>query len=92
MTKIKVKSIIWDAYNTKHIKKHNILIIEAEEAGKKLIYHKRTYKNRFLVIGKSKNRLITLILDRESVGAYYLVTARDSNRKERKKANEIKNL
>lgn len=83
MTRITIKKLVWDAYNIEHIKKHNVTVDEAEEAGKHFISHKKGKKGRYLAIGKSGARLISLIVKRESAGVYYLVTARDSSKKER---------
>lgn len=88
MTRIIIKELVWDAYNTEHIKKHNITICEAEEAVKNFISHKKGKKGRYLAIGKSGSKLISLIVRRESIGVYYLVTARDSSKKERKEIYE----
>lgn len=88
MTKIKVKTLVWNEHNLKHIKRHKIEVEEAKETGKNLVYHRRTYGGRFLAVGRSKERIITLILSRKGIGEYYLVTARDSNKKERKKFYE----
>jgi len=45
----------------------------------------KTYKGRILVIGKTKtNRLITTVLSPEGNNVYFVVTARDTNRKERR--------
>jgi len=85
MTKIKVKTIIWEEWNIKHIKKHNIVPSEVTEVGSSLIYHQKTRKERYIAIGRSGTRLITLILSRKDTGTYYLVTARDSNKKERRR-------
>ncbi len=84
MTRIRVKTIIWDQWNTEHIKKHGVLIHEVEEAGKNIIYHRKTEKNRFLAVGMSGNRMITLIIRRLESTRYFLVTARDASKKERK--------
>lgn len=88
MTRIKVKEIIFDEWNIAHIRKHKVSPEEVIEAGKHLVYHRVTYKKRYLAMGKSGKRLITLILKREKTGAYYLVSARDASKKERKKVYE----
>ncbi len=88
MTKIIIKKLVWDAYNIEHIKKHNTTVDEAEEAVRNFISHKKGKKGRYLAIGKSGSRLISLIVRRESVGIYYLITARDSSKKERKEIYE----
>lgn len=92
MTRIVIKKLVWDAYNLEHIKKHNIAVDEAEEAVKNFISHKKGKKGRYLAIGKSGSRLISLIVRRESVGVYYLVTARDSSKKERREIYEKKKI
>lgn len=86
MTKIKVRKIIWEEWNIEHIKKHNVVPSEVAEVGRSLIYHQKTRKERYIAIGRSGTRIITLILSRKATGSYYLVTARDSNKKERRKA------
>ena len=84
MTRIAVKEFIFDDQNLKHISKHNVVEAEIREAGQNLIYHRRTYKGRYLLIGRSKKRLLTLILNCLSPGKYYVVTARDASKKERR--------
>ena len=88
MTRIKVKALVWDAWNLEHIQKHRIKTKEVEEAGKNLIYHRKTHDGRYLAIGRSKKKLITLILKRKNTGQYYIVTARDSSRREIQKVYE----
>ena len=88
MTRIIVKELVWDEWNKSHISKHNVTEGEAAEAGKNLIYHRRSYDQRYLAIGRSDKRLITLIISRKGKGRYYLVTARDSDKNERRKVYE----
>lgn len=88
MTRIVVKVLIFDEYNLTHIKKHKVDKEEAIEAGKRIVYHRKTYSERYLATGRSGSRIITLILKREAVGHYYLITARDADKKERKKVYE----
>lgn len=85
MTKIIVKEIVWDDWNREHIKRHNLSVKEIVKASQIIIYHKRTYKGRYLVICRESKRLITIVLKRESKGKYYLITARDASKKERRK-------
>lgn len=84
MTRIKIKSLIWDDWNTEHIKKHGVLISEVEEAGQNIIYHRKSKRNRFLAVGRSGNRMVSLIIRRLESTKYFLVTARDASKKERK--------
>lgn len=88
MTRIKIKKLVWDEWNIEHIKKHNITVAETEKAVQNFIAHKKSKKGRYLAIGKSGSRLISMVIRRESTGVYYLVTARDSSKKERKEIYE----
>lgn len=88
MTKIKIQKIIWDEWNTEHIKKHGVIIEEVNEAAKNVIYHKKAKENRYLATGRSGKRIISMVVKRQEKTIYYLVTARDASKKERKKLYE----
>lgn len=88
MTRIVVKELIWDEYNREHIQRHNVSIDEIETAGKNFLAHEKTKKGRYLIIGRVGRRMITVIIRRYGIGIYYPVTARDSAKKERRKAYE----
>lgn len=88
MTRIIIKELVWDEYNIEHIKKHNVTVAEVEEAVKNFIAHKAGKKGRYIAMGRSGTRLISLIIRRVSSGTYYLVSARDSGKKERKEIYE----
>jgi len=88
VTRIVVKELIWDEWNSAHIKKHNVSQTEIIEVSKKLIYHKHTHKKRCVVVGRSGTRLLSLVVSRKGPGRYYLITARDSGKNERKAAYE----
>jgi len=84
-----IKELIWDEWNIEHIKKHKVDVIEIEETYCQPINSFKSYQNRLIVLGKTKNgRLLTLVLMKKNKGVYYLVTARDMSRKERKLINE----
>ena len=88
MTRIVIREIIWDSWNVIHIDRHKVSQQEALEAGKNIVYHKVTYNGRYLVIGRSGNRLIALVVVRKKTGTYYLITARDASKPERRKVYE----
>lgn len=88
MTRIVVKELVWDEYNVEHIKKHNVSKDEAETAVKNFIGHRKAKKGRYIAIGKSKDRLISLVVEKKGPGIYYVVTARDSDKRERRIVNE----
>lgn len=84
MTRIIVNKLVFNEFNLEHIKKHKITKEEVEEVGEKFVYHRRTYNERYLAIGRSGTRIITIVLKRLNTGVYQLVTARDSDKKERR--------
>ncbi len=88
MTRIVVKHLVFDVYNLEHIKKHDVTTNEVEKAGQTIIYHKKTYEGRYLAVGRSGKRLLSLVLQRKDIGTYYLVTARDAGKNERKRVYE----
>lgn len=82
--KIRKRDLIWDKWNIKHIAKHKVTPGEAEGALKdRGVKAKETYGGRILVIGKSGLRMLAVVLAKEKNG-YYVVTARDAGKKERK--------
>ncbi len=88
MTRIVVKTLLWDDWNREHIKKHNVTVKEIEIAAKNIIWHKKTRSMRYLAAGRSGTRILSIIIRRKERTTYYLVTARDSNKEERKKLYE----
>ena len=85
MTRIKVREVVFDKWN---IKQHDVSVEEIIEAGTNLIYHKKTYKGRYLAVGRSGERIISFVIKRKSSVRYYLISARDAAKKERMKAYE----
>lgn len=88
MTRIKIKELIWDEYNLEHIKQHNVTVAQAEEVVKNFITHKAGKKGRYIAIGRSGTRLISVIVKKERTGIYYAVTARDAAKEERRRVYE----
>jgi len=84
MTKIILEQLIWDDWNTGHIKKHKVTRAEVEEAIQRVKTHEEVKNGRFLLIGRAGSRLLSVILSQEEGNKYYVVTARDAARKERK--------
>lgn len=84
MTKIRLTQLIWDEWNVVYIKKHKVAIKEAEEAISSIVTHRAGYDGRIILIGRSGKRLLALIMSPEEKKKYYIVTARDADRKERR--------
>jgi uncharacterized DUF497 family protein len=81
----KVKQLIWNNWNIKHIKKHKVSVIEIKEACQSGGRTLETYKKRIIVFGKTKKgRSLTIVLSPIEKNKYYVVSARDISRKERR--------
>lgn len=83
---VNIKCLIWDSWNVEHIKKHDLTVSKVEKA---LEDPQRRVKNgrsgRYLLLGRSGERLLALVIAKEGTeGSYYLVTARDMAKKERR--------
>lgn len=91
MTKITLSQLVWDDWNKKHIKKHTVTVEEIEEAISNIIAHRMGHSRKIIIIGRSGKRLIAMILGREEGNRYYVTTARDADRKERKLVYEKEN-
>ena len=88
MTRITVKKIVWDEFNIEHIKKHGVRQEEVVVCIRNTAYHRHAHSGRYLLVGRSGKRIITVILRRKKLTTYYLVTARDANKKERRDVYE----
>lgn len=86
---IEISELMWDDRNLAHISKHSVSEIEVEEACVNQIYIDKTYADRLLLVGRtSSTRMISVVLVKMKNNQYYVVTARDSSRGERRKAYE----
>ena len=86
---IVINELVWDEYNLNHIQKHDVAQLEIVEASQKIKSVLGGKKDRLLVVGVTKkNRTITFILEKKGENKYYLVTARDTSRVERRLINE----
>lgn len=84
MSKIKIERLVWDEWNKEHIKKHQVTQQEIEEAILKIVAHRKGYSGRTILIGRSGKRIVSIIVSKERRNAYYVVTARDADKKERR--------
>lgn len=84
MTRVIVKKLIWEEYNSEHIKKHGVVKDEVEHVARDMVTHKKAKKGRYLIIGRVGLRVISVVINRKGAGIYYPVTARDSNKLERR--------
>jgi uncharacterized protein len=81
-----VHRLIWDAWNTAHIARHEVTPEEVEEMCQAYPQTEGAKKGRIRVTGRTSNgRVISAFLDPEpEEGVYYPVSARVASRKERR--------
>ena len=80
-----MKKLIWDGLIIDHIRKHNVTVLEVEEAYLNKKIESETYLNRKKILAITKEgRLLTIIISQNLC----VVTARDMSRKERVKYYE----
>jgi len=85
-------NLVWDEWNLEHIKKHNVSKYEAEIAFKSKDLLIESYRGRVTLISKTKRgRLLTIVLSFEKQKDAYIVSARDSSKKEKEIYNDKTN-
>ena len=86
-----IEELVWDEFNQNHIFKHGVTKVEIIEATDDIKLILRGKLGRVMVIGETvRGRLVTVILAKVEDRKYYLVTARDTSREERRKLNVSK--
>lgn len=86
---IEIKDLEWDARNIAHIKRHDLSPRQVEQVFiQGLYFAAEGKKGKLLVHGRCGRRLLTVVLALEN-GSYYVITARDMSRKERRHYYEI---
>lgn len=78
-------ALVWDKWNKEHIKKHGVSVAEVKEAYENEYDRTPTYKKREAIFGQTKKgRLITIAVSYERQPGPYVLTARDTSKKERR--------
>jgi len=81
---IAIRRLIWDEWNVAHVARHGVTPVEVEEVCQGSYLVRQTYQGRLMVIGpNAAGNLLSVILAPEGEGAFYVVTARPSAKKER---------
>jgi len=69
-----------------HIRRHDVTVLEAEDACFGSPLFRQSYDGRILAIGPTRTaRMVAVALDPEGGGVFYPVTARPASRKERRR-------
>jgi uncharacterized DUF497 family protein len=86
-----IKQLIWDSWNIPHIARHKVIPKEVEQVCHGSYITVSTHDGRVLAIGPTnKKRMLAIVLAPKSKGLYYPVTARDADKKERQKYQQLK--
>lgn len=76
--------LIWNAKNVEHIAGHGVSLNEVEEAvedSKALLFK---HRGRYVLLGSAWGRILFVVLEWIGTG-YYVITARDVDKKEKRK-------
>ncbi len=87
---VAIERLHWDEWNRAHIERHGLTPREVEEAIFNRPTVRRSYKNRFVVVGPTladPPRMITAVIgeDPNQPGVYYPFTAHPASRTERRR-------
>ena len=81
---VKIHQVLWDEWNIEHISLHRVSSVEVEKAlSDPRVVFLPTYNDRIVVLGRSGERLLSVVMAEEKEGIFYIVTARDMSIKER---------
>lgn len=88
-----IERLYWDEWNREHVARHGVTPPEVEQAIFNRPVFRRSYKNRFVVIGPTladPPRMIMAVIgeDPNQPGVYYPFTAHPASRKERRRYRE----
>ncbi|HLF72173.1 MAG TPA: BrnT family toxin [Dehalococcoidia bacterium] len=85
-----VRKLRWDIWNVAHIARHDVTPDEVQQVCKREPFASQTYRERLRLIGPtSAGRMLTIILEPEGAGVFYVITARPASRKERRRYEEV---
>jgi len=87
---LSIRRLIWDPWNVSHIARHRVTPEQVEEVCHGEPVTSQTYKGRIRVVGPTRSRrMLTVILaPTDEQGVYYPITARPTDRKERRNYDE----
>ena len=78
-----IRELVWDDWNEAHIARHSVAIEEIEDVCFGRSLGVRIRRRRYRIIGQTgAGRYLTVILDSQGRGEFYVVTARDASESE----------
>lgn len=80
-----VNRLVWDEWNIAHIAHHKVSQTEVEQTCHNQFAIRPSYNDRLLLIGQTDDKkMLAVILALKDESIYYVVTARQADKKERK--------
>ena len=84
-----IDRLIWDPWNVRHIERHGVTLREVEEVCAGTFTPSQSYAGRILLVGSTnESRILAIVVEPQSSGVYYVVTARPASRRERRRYQE----
>ncbi|MCX6783542.1 MAG: BrnT family toxin [candidate division WWE3 bacterium] len=82
---VEIEELIWDDFNVSHIARHKVRVSEVEMALEdKNIKFFNAHSSRFVALGSAGKRLLSIIIATKDNNKFYVVTARDASKRERR--------
>ena len=89
LDRMKVDGLIFNQVNIEHIARHNVLPTEVKQLLEGETLFLKAKLERIMAIGQTKKgRSLAVILEKVRGNTYFVVTARDADRKERRMYKE----
>lgn len=87
-----IRKLVWDEWNIDHIARHNVEPEEVEQACMSKNVFTKAKSGLYRLIGQSNDgRYLTILLAPRFGSSFYPVTARDSDKKEKRRLKNEKN-
>lgn len=87
-----IRKLIWDEWNIDHIARHHVEPEEVEQVCMSKNLFTKARSGLYRMIGQTDNgRYLTILLTPKLGGSFYPVTARDSDKKEKRRLKNEKN-
>lgn len=83
MVRVRIQKVIWDEYTRHHIKKHRVTVDEAEKVIYSDAYIIEGHSGKKILVNRVGSRIISVVVMMTG-NKLLAVTARDSDREERK--------
>lgn len=86
---VPIDRLLWDPWNVGHIARHGVTMQEVEQVCAGTFTTRQSYAGRVLLVGSTYDgRMLAVVLEPQDNREYYVVTARPTSRRERRRYQE----